>query len=63
MPHSEQLLTAADLAAALGVHPNYIYNLAAAGDLPSYRIGGNRRFRWSEIEAWLEQRRADQQSL
>ena len=50
----ERLLTAKEVAARLGVHTNYIYSRAVAGELPSYRFGGNRRFRWSEIEAWLE---------
>jgi excisionase family DNA binding protein len=53
-----RLLTAKEVARLLGVHPNYIYNLATSGELPSLRIGGNRRFRWSEIEAWLEGQRA-----
>jgi excisionase family DNA binding protein len=54
---SERLLTAKELAKLLGVHSNYVYNLAASGTLPSYRIGGNRRFRWSEVEAWLAEHR------
>ena len=54
----ERLLAAKELAERLGVHPNYIYSLAVAGQLPSFRIGGNRRFRWSDVERWLEEQRS-----
>ena len=49
----ERFLTARELAAILGVHEHYIYDRAARGLIPSYKFGGNRRFRWSEIEHWL----------
>jgi excisionase family DNA binding protein len=51
---SERLLTAAEVAEMLGVHPNYVYDLATSVELPSFKIGGNRRFRRSEVERWLE---------
>jgi excisionase family DNA binding protein len=54
-PTPERCLTARQLANILNVHENYIYELAARGLIPSYKIGGNRRFRWSEIETWLDQ--------
>src|SRR5205823_569746 len=41
-----------DLAHALGVSTDWVYEKAAAGDLPSYKFGGHRRFRVSEIENW-----------
>lgn len=54
----EQLLTAKQLAQILGTRTNTVYDLAAAGKLPSLRIPGvGRRFRQSEVEAWLEQHR------
>ena len=54
----EQLLTAKQLAEILDTRTNAIYDLAAAGKLPSLRIPGvGRRFRQSEVEAWLEQHR------
>jgi excisionase family DNA binding protein len=52
--HADHLLTATQVADRLGVHPNYVYALASSGKLPSYRIGGNRRFRWAEVENWLQ---------
>lgn len=53
----ERLLTAKELADKLGVHSNYVYALATSGQLPSFRIGGNRRFSWSEVNAWLKEQR------
>ena len=41
-----------DLAHVLGVSTDWVYEKAAAGDLPSYKFGGHRRFRVSEIENW-----------
>lgn len=49
----EPLLSARELADILGVNLNYVYEQAADGRLPSYKIGGNRRFRASEVEEWL----------
>jgi excisionase family DNA binding protein len=49
----EKLVTAAEVAELLSVHQNYVYELAGHGELPSYKFGGNRRFRWSEVESWL----------
>ena len=49
----EPLLSARELAAVLGVNLNYVYEQAVDGRLPSYKIGGNRRFRASEVEEWL----------
>ena len=53
----ERLLTAREVAERLSVHANYVYALAKAGELPSYRFGGNRRFSWAEVELWLEGQR------
>jgi excisionase family DNA binding protein len=51
----EQLLTAREVAAAIGTRANTIYELAAAGELPSLKVPGvGRRFRESEVTAWLE---------
>jgi excisionase family DNA binding protein len=41
-----------DLAHVLGVSTDWVYEKAAAGDLPSYKFGGHRRFRVSGIENW-----------
>jgi excisionase family DNA binding protein len=44
-----------ELALALGVSTDWVYEKAAAGELPSYKFGGHRRFRISEVEGWASQ--------
>ena len=65
----EPLLTARQLADILGLAPGTVLDRFERGDLPGFRLGGRRgspvRFRWSEVEAWLEDgrvgpRRGDQ---
>jgi excisionase family DNA binding protein len=53
----ENLLTARQLAEKLQVSADWIYDQAASGGMPSYRIGTIRRFRLSEIEDWLQRHR------
>ena len=51
-----QMLTAQQVADLLGTRRNTVYELAAAGALPSLKIPGvGRRFKAHEVEAWLEQ--------
>jgi excisionase family DNA binding protein len=45
-----------DLAHVLGVSADWVYEKAAAGELPSYKFGGHRRFRISEVEDWDSRR-------
>lgn len=59
-PTTEPFITAVDVAAILAVKPDWVYDQAKLWErtnrmrgLPSYKIGGNRRFRWTEIEAAL----------
>ncbi len=51
------MLSARAVAELLGVHPNWVYAHAGAGELPGYRVGGGLRFRRSEIDAWWEAHR------
>lgn len=41
-----------ELAHVLGVSIDWVYEKAASGELPSYKFGGHRRFRVSEVEDW-----------
>ena len=54
---SERLLTARELGVQLGFSAGTIVDWAEAGKIPSFKIGGRLRFRPSEVEAWLEERR------
>jgi excisionase family DNA binding protein len=53
----ERLLSARALADLLGFSPATIQDWYEAGTLPGFRIGGRLRFRASEVNAWLEERR------
>jgi excisionase family DNA binding protein len=54
---AEQLLTARELGQLLSFSAATIVDWSEAGKLPAFKIGGRLRFRLSEVEAWLEQRR------
>ena len=48
----EPWISVDDLARVLGVSTDWVYERAASGELPSYKFGGHRRFRISEVEEW-----------
>jgi len=49
----ESMMTARQVAELLGVHENWVYDQAVSGDLPSYKIGGSRRFDPDELRGWI----------
>ena len=60
---TERLLTAREVADRLGVSVEWTLRHYRSGELPGFRIGRNVRpvrFRWSEIEAWLDECRNDE---
>ena len=50
----EPLLTADQVAAALGVHRKFVYARHHSGALRGYKIGPHYRFRPSDVRAFLE---------
>ena len=50
-------MTARQVAELLGVHENWVYDQAARGVLPSYKIGGARRFDRDEVRRWIAEHR------
>jgi excisionase family DNA binding protein len=57
---TERLLTARQLAEALGVSPHTVLDWAQRGEVPSFKLpNGAVRFRPSEVEAWLEAHRLE----
>ena len=46
-------MTARQVAELLGVHENWVYDQAVAGVLPSYKLGGSRRFDPEELRGWI----------
>jgi excisionase family DNA binding protein len=53
----EPMMTARQVAELLGVHENWVYDQAVAGVLPSYKIGGSRRFQADELRGWIAEHR------
>jgi excisionase family DNA binding protein len=51
----ESMMTVRQVAELLGVHENWVYDQAASGGLPSYKIGGSRRFDPDELRGWIAQ--------
>jgi excisionase family DNA binding protein len=54
----DRLLTIGELASYLGVTERWVMDKAAAGELPSFKLGRYRRFRLSEVLEKLERDRA-----
>lgn len=52
----EGLIDAEQAALILGRTPRWIKDETAAGRIPSYKIGRQRRYRPSELERWLADR-------
>jgi excisionase family DNA binding protein len=49
----QSMMTARQVAELLGVHENWVYDQAVGGKLPSYKIGGTRRFDPDELRSWI----------
>jgi excisionase family DNA binding protein len=53
----EQLMSIREVAEFLQLNQTTVYAWAQQGILPGYKLGRTWRFRPSDIEAWLEERR------
>jgi excisionase family DNA binding protein len=47
------VLTAKEVADAIGVHVDDVYRMAAHGEIPSRKLGARRQFLTMEIVRWL----------
>jgi excisionase family DNA binding protein len=55
---TDRLVTARELADYLGVSASTVLDWWEAGELPGFKLNGRTvRFRRSEVEDWLEQKR------
>ncbi|MGF1616859.1 MAG: helix-turn-helix transcriptional regulator [Acidimicrobiia bacterium] len=60
MEHDERLLTVEELADYLGVPVATIYAWRYRREGPSgFRVGKHLRFRWSDVEEWIEHQLQD----
>ena len=50
----EDILTAREVAVYLKVNRRTVYRLLKARKIPAFRIGGQWRFKRSELDRWLE---------
>lgn len=50
----ERLMTADEVAAALGVHRKFVYARHHSGELRGYKLGPQYRFRPADVRAFLE---------
>jgi excisionase family DNA binding protein len=51
----ETLLTAEQVATKLGLHSQTIYKWAREKKIPSFKIGGSRRFKQSDIDRFVSE--------
>jgi excisionase family DNA binding protein len=51
-----EILTVAEVAGLLRLHPTTIYRLVKRGDLPGFKIGDNWRISSDALELWLSER-------
>ncbi len=51
----EKLITIKDVMELLSISRPTVYRLMDKGDIPSYKIGNQLRFKQSEIEAYIEE--------
>lgn len=52
---SERLLTAKEVAERLSLPESWVREATRDGRLPHLALGRYRRYRWPEIEAWLDE--------
>ncbi len=57
MEMHEHLIGIKEAAGFLCVKVSWLYEQVRLGRVPSYRVGKFRRFRMSELEVWLQERR------
>ncbi len=62
MVMSDQILTLKEVAEYLKLAEKTAYRLAAEGKLPGFKVGGSWRFKESDIESWIEQKKTKDSS-
>lgn len=56
MPHFARVLTIAEVAKILRLHPTTIYRLVKRGELPGFRVGDNWRINGDTLETWMSEK-------
>jgi excisionase family DNA binding protein len=58
---TDQIMTVKEVATYLKVNDRTIYRMAMSGKIPAFRVGASWRFKFCEIEAWIESEHASMQ--
>lgn len=54
---AEEILTLKEVAVYLKLAEKTAYKLAAEGKLPGFKVGGSWRFKQTDIERWIEEKK------
>lgn len=60
-PPLEPAMTVRDVAAFLNVDEKTVYRLSQKGELPGFKVAGAWRFQRSDIQSWIDDRKASGQ--
>ena len=55
----ERLWTVREVSQFLGMHPKTVYDWAARGELPCFRLGNRLRFSPTELTRWVSARKEE----
>ena len=56
---SDEILTLPEVAQLLKVAEKTVYSMAQKGQLPAFKVGGQWRFKRTDIDAWIEQQKLE----
>ena len=51
---TDEILTLPEVAQLLKVAEKTVYTMAQKGDLPAFKVGGQWRFRRTDLDAWID---------
>jgi excisionase family DNA binding protein len=51
---SDEILTLPEVAQLLKVAEKTVYTMAQKGELPAFKVGGQWRFRRTDLDAWID---------
>ena len=57
---TDQIMTVKEVADYLKVNERTVYRMAAASQLPAFKVGGSWRFKRAEIELWIKEQHNQQ---
>lgn len=55
---NDEILTIQEVASLLKVADKTVYSMARRGAMPAFKVGGQWRFRRSDLDSWIEEKTA-----